>query len=306
MAATNKLAIVLVNWNNRNYIDQCLQSIKRADLPFKYEIIVSDNGSSDGSLRMFRENYPDVKIIRNDENVGVATGNNQGIKNSSSEFIYILNNDTKINAPSVVEMITFLEENLEVGAVGGNLLNPDGTLQSSFFEFPTLSEEFLIVSHIGKKINPLHPSHNGKWPLAREVDWLSSASIIVRRTAFEAIDFLDEDYFVYSDETDWQYRLWQAGWKVHYLPSVTTIHYGGGSFKPGARRFTLVYRGRMLFANRHYSIMFQILQRFMFGLFAALRLCVWLLLFLVPGRRDLSRSQIKSNIETISLSIHLK
>lgn len=306
MAVTNKLAIVLVNWNNRHYVDQCLQSIKRADLPFKYEIIVSDNGSSDGSLRMFSEKYPEVKIIRNDENVGVATGNNQGIKNSSSDFIYVLNNDTKINAPSVMEMITLLEENPKVGAVGGNLLNPDGTLQSSFFKFPTFSEEFLIVSHIGKKINPLHPSHNGKWPLAREVDWLSSASIIVRRTAFEAIDLLDEDYFVYSDETDWQYRLWQAGWKVHYLPSVTTIHYGGGSFTPGARRFTLVYRGRMLFANKHYSLMFQIFQRFMFGLFAALRLFVWLLLFLVPGRRDLSRSQIKSNIEIISLSIHLK
>ncbi|GMQ78942.1 MAG: glycosyltransferase family 2 protein [Anaerolineae bacterium] len=306
MAATNKLAIVLVNWNNKNFIDQCLQSIKEAELPFKYETIVSDNGSSDGSLRMINENYPEVKIIQNDENVGVATGNNQGIKNSSSEFIYILNNDTKINGPSVIEMITFLEENPEAGAVGGNLLNPDGTLQSSFFKFPTLLEEFLIVSHIGKKINLLHPSHNGKWPQAREVDWLSSASIIVRRKAFEVIALLDEDFFVYSDETDWQYRLWQAGWRVHYLPSVNTIHYGGGSFKPGERRFTLVYRGRMLFANKHYSMMFQIIQRFMFGIFAALRLFVWMLLYLVPGRRDFSGSQIKSNIEIISLSIHLK
>jgi GT2 family glycosyltransferase len=299
------LVIALVNWNNRDYLEQCLESIEMAQLSFPYEVVVADNGSMDSSQQMLAERFRYVKIVQNEGNVGVARGNNQCIQNSSGRYIYILNNDTVVNRESIEAMVRFLDEHPEAGAVGGNLLNPDGTLQSSFCSFPNLLEEFLIVSHIGRRLNPYFPSHNGTWPAVRTVDWISSASIVVRRTAIEEIGLIDEGYFIYSDETDWQYRLWQAGWKVYYLPHVTTVHYGGGSFQPGGKRYTLVYRGRMLFARKHYSRLYCIVQRVMFALAALGRLGVWLAAQASSKWRTVARKQIGSNMETLRLCFHL-
>lgn len=300
------LSIALVNWNNRDYLEQCLESIKAAQLPLDYEIVVSDNGSTDGSLQMLTERYRDVIVVQNGKNVGVARGNNQCIHHSSGRYIYILNNDTVVNKDSIVRMVTFLNAHPEAGAAGGNLLNPDGSFQAGFCHFPTLLEEFLIVTHIGKLLNPHFPSHNGPYPKVREVDWISSASILVRREALEGIGLIDEQYFIYSDETDWQYRLWQAGWTVYYLPEVTTIHHGGGSFKPGGRRFTLVYRGRMLFARKHYGRLYSLIQRIMFAAAALGRQMVWLVLSPASRWKDRARKQLASDRETLRYCLKLE
>jgi GT2 family glycosyltransferase len=299
------LSIALVNWNNRDYLKQCLESLEAAELSVECEIVVTDNGSTDGSLQMLAERFPYVQIVQNEGNVGVARANNQCIQASSGRYVYILNNDTVVNRPSIQSMVRFLDEHPEAGAVGGNLLNPDGSLQSSFFHFPTLREEFLIVSHIGRRLNPTFPSHKGAWPAVRTVDWISSASIIVRRAAIEQIGLIDEEYFIYSDETDWQYRLWQAGWKVYYLPQVTTIHYGGGSFQPGGKRYTLVYRGRMLFARKHYSRPYRFVQRTMFAGAAIGRLIVWAVARVSAKWRSIAEKQVISNLETLKLCFHL-
>jgi GT2 family glycosyltransferase len=301
-----QLSIALVNWNNRDYLRQCLKSIEAAQLPFAYEVVVTDNGSTDGSQQMLKERFPYVKIVQNDGNVGVARANNQCIRASSGHYIYILNNDTIVNRASIEAMVEFLDAHPEAGAVGGNLLNPNGTFQSSFNHFPTLVEELMVVTHLGRRLNPHMPSYNGTWPTIREVDWISSASIIVRRQAIEQIGLIDEQYFIYSDETDWQYRLWQAGWKVYYLPEVTTVHFGGGSFQPGGKRFTLVYRGRMLFAQKHYSHLYGVVQRALFAAAASARLAVWLVSALFPGRRDLAGKQVRSNLDTLKLCFRLR
>jgi GT2 family glycosyltransferase len=300
------LSIALVNWNNRDYLEQCLRSIMAAELPVTYEIVVADHGSTDGSREMLRTQFPQVKVVANDENLGVARGNNQCIQNSTGRCIYILNNDTLVNRESILRMVRFLEEHAEAGAVGGNLLNPDGTLQASFCYFPTLWEEFQVVTHIGQKRNPVFPCHPTAGSETREVDWLSSASILVRREAIEEIGLIDEEYFIYSDETDWQYRLWQAGWKVFYIPEVTTIHFGGGSFKPGDRRYALVYRGRMLFARKHYGWAYSIAQRSLFALAAIGREIVWLVLLANRKWRAVSRKQLVSNWQTLRYCLQLK
>jgi GT2 family glycosyltransferase len=299
------LSIGLVNWNNRDHLRQCLDSIRSADLPITHEIVVADHASTDGSLEMLAEGYPEVTVIRNEGNVGVARGNNQCIRHSTGRYVYILNNDTVVNRASIMAMVSFLESHPEAGAAGGNLLNPDGSLQASFCHFPTLREELLIVTHLGRQLNRYFPYHDGPWPAVREVDWLSSASIVVRRAAIEEIGLIDESFFVYSDETDWQYRLWQAGWKVYYLPEVTTIHYGGASFEPGGVRYALVYRGRMLFARKHYSRWYSLIQRLIFGAAALGREAVWLALLAVPRWRPAARRQISSNLETMRYALHL-
>jgi len=301
------LSIALVNWNNRDYLRQCLESIETAKLSFTYEIVVTDNGSTDSSQQMLAEHFPNVKIVQNEGNVGVARGNNQCIQNSTGRYVYILNNDTLINRPSVEAMVRFLDNHPEAGAVGGNLLNPDGTLQSSFCRFPTLREESLLVSHIGRWLNPYFPSHNGG-PGLLSARWIGSArpASSVRREAIEGIGLIDEEYFIYSDETDWQYRLWRAGWKVYYLPEVTTIHYGGGSFKPGDKRYTLVYRGRMLFARKHYGPVYRLVQRFLFAVAALGRLAVWEVLCLTLRWRSVAQRQVGSDWETLKLCFHLR
>ncbi|MGH2536727.1 MAG: glycosyltransferase family 2 protein [Candidatus Promineifilaceae bacterium] len=306
MPAGPKLAVALVNWNNRDYLRACLESIEAAALPFETEVVVADHGSTDGSLEMLAGRFPQVRVIQNEGNVGVARGNNQCIRNSRAPYIYILNNDTLVNHDSVLAMLRFLDDRPDVGAAGGNLVHRDGSLQASFNHFPTLREEFLLVTHLGARRNPRFPGHNGRWPEPRPVDWLSSASIMVRRAAIEAIGLIDESYFIYSDETDWQYRLWRAGWKVYYLPEVTTIHFGGVSFKPGGRRYTLVYRGRMLFARKHYSRAYCLAQRLLFGTAAAGRQLVWLGLLLAPRWRPAARRQLRSNFETLRLCIALE
>jgi GT2 family glycosyltransferase len=300
------LAIALVNWNNRDYLRDCLASIEAAELPFAYEIVVTDNGSIDGSHEMLARRFPHVRLVQNEGNVGVARANNQCIQNSVGRYIYILNNDTVVNRASIVTMVQFLDAHPEAGAVGGNLLNPDGSFQSSFGRFPTLLEEFLLVTHLGRLLNSHFPSYRGLWPRTREVDCLSSASILVRREAIEGIGLIDEEYFIYSDETDWQYRLWGAGWKVYYLPQVTTIHYGGGSFQPGDRRFTLVYRGRMLFARKHRSTLYCVLQRSLFAAAAIGRGLVWLSLLALPRWRAPALRQLAANREILRLCIRLE
>lgn len=300
------LSIALVNWNNRNYLKGCLESIEAAQLPLAYDVVVSDNGSTDGSLQMLAEHFPYVKIVQNGRNVGVARGNNECIRNSTGKYIYILNNDTLVNRASIMTMVRWLDDHAEVGAVGGNILNPDGSLQSTFNPFPTLWEEFLVVTHLGRTINPLFPAYNGLWPEVRPVDWISSASIVVRRIAIEQIGLIDEEYFIYSDETDWQYRLWKAGWQVHYLPDATTIHYGGGSFRPGDHRYTLVYRGRMLFARKHYGRLYGLVQRLIFAGGAAGRSAIWLGLVVLPKWRPAALRQLASNWETLRLCVNLR
>lgn len=300
------VSIALVNWNNRGYLLQCLESIEAANVSLSYEIVVADHGSTDGSLQMLAERFPQVKLIQNERNLGVARGDNQGIQNSTGRYVYILNNDTLVNRDSIEAMVRFLDEHADVGAVGGNLVNPDGTLQSSFCFFPTLKEEFLLVTHLGRRLNPYFPCHDGPWPTARQVDWISSASIVVRRSALEAIGLIDEQYFIYSDETDWQYRLCKAGWKVYYLPHVSIVHYGGGSFSPGGRRYTLVYRGRMLFARKHYSRLYSIVQRTMFAVAALARLTAWSMAAVLPPWRAVALKQQCSNWETLKLCLVLR
>ena len=158
------LTIALVNWNNRDYLRGCLESIETAKLPLACEIVVSDNGSTDGSLELLAERFPYVKVVQNGKNVGVARGNNECIRNSTGKYIYVLNNDTVVNRESIMAMVRRLDEHPQTGVSGGNLLNPDGTLQASFCSFPTLWEEFQLVTHIGMARNPYFPAHNGVWP----------------------------------------------------------------------------------------------------------------------------------------------
>ena len=298
------MSIVLVCWNNKAYLDPCLKSLYEGGLKSSFDVIVVDNGSTDGSQQMLAEKYPDVKLIQNEGNVGLGKASNQGIEATKGRFVLLLNNDTLVNGSALDVLVEYLDANPEAGATAGKLLNPDGSFQSGFAPFSTLLEEFLIVTHIGEILWPGYPSHGDSNEI-KETGWMSSACLLVRRAALDQIGLLDEGYFIYGDEADLQYRLNKAGWKVVFLPSSTIIHFGGRSMDHWKRR-KMVYRGKMLFYKKNYGFLSTLFLRMMFFVMSFLKLLVWCVGFIVPSRNEQAKKELRSNLDVMGLCLNLK
>jgi GT2 family glycosyltransferase len=295
-------SIVLVCWNNREYLEGCLRSLYESKIDFTYEELVVDNGSSDGSQAMLATKYPQANLIQNDRNLGLSRASNQGILASLGHYVLLLNNDTMVNGPSLNALVEFMNHHPDAGAAGGTLLNQDGSLQATYSEFSTLWQEFMIATGLGHLFWPNYPDH-GISNEIKVVDWLSSACLILRRSALDQVGLLDEQYFIYGDEADLQYRLKRAGWKIYYLPQVKTIHYGGRSMNRWSRR-KMVYRGKMLFYEKHYGAFRTISLRGMLVALSFLKSIFWLLAW--PIVRERSSLELRSNLDVIRLCLNLK
>jgi N-acetylglucosaminyl-diphospho-decaprenol L-rhamnosyltransferase len=297
------VSIILVCWNNKSYLEPCLQSLYNTNMQFRFETIVVDNGSTDGSQAMLNENFPDVRIIQNDSNVGLSKASNQGIETTSGKYVLLLNNDTIVNGLSLNSMVAFLDSHPDAGAVGGRLLNPDGSFQAGYAVFSSLIEEIFIATRVGEYNKKGYPSHYDT-DRVMPVGWLSSACLMVRRAALDQVGLLDEEYFIYGDEADLQYRLNRSGWKVYYLPEATTIHYGGRSMDRWRRR-KMVYRGKMLFYKKNYGILPAFMLRLVLGLISILKLVIWVILSILPNWNTRAKKEIHSNLEVIGLCLKL-
>lgn len=298
------MSIVLVCWNNKAYLDPCLKSLYEGGLKSSFDVIVVDNGSTDGSQQMLAEKYPQVMLIQNAGNVGLGKASNQGIEATNGRHVLLLNNDTLVNGPALDVLVEYLDAHPEVGATAGKLLNPDGSFQSGYAPFSTLLEEFLIVTHIGELLWPGFPSHGDSNEI-KETGWMSSACLLVRRAALDQIGVLDEGYFIYGDEADLQYRLNKAGWKVVFLPNSSIIHFGGRSMDRWKRR-KMVYRGKMMFYRKNYGFFSTLLLRLMFFIMSLLKLLVWVVGYFIPGRNDQAKKELRSNLDVMGLCLNLK
>ncbi len=298
------MSIVLVCWNNKAYLDPCLKSLYEGGLKSSFDVVVVDNGSTDGSQQMLAEKYPQVKLIQNAGNVGLGKASNQGIEATNGRHVLLLNNDTLVNAPALDVLVEYLDAHPEAGATAGKLLNPDGSFQSGFAPFSTLLEEFLIATHIGELLWTGYPSH-GDSNQVKETGWMSSACLLVRRAALDKIGLLDEEYFIYGDEADLQYRLNKAGWKVVFLPNSSIIHFGGRSMDRWKRR-KMVYRGKMMFYKKNYGFISTLLLRALFFVMSLLKLLVWCVGFFVPSRNDQAKKELRSNLDVMALCLNLK
>jgi len=293
------LSIVLVGWNNKAYLDPCLKSLYESGMKNTFDVIVIDNGSTDGSQVMLREKYPQVRIIQNSNNVGLGKASNQGIQATNGKHILLLNNDTIVNGPSFDAMVDFLEQNPKAGGVGGKLMNPDGTIQSCYNYFSSLPEEFLVATRLGELIRPGYPAVIDADQM-KSVDWVGSACLMVRRSALDEVGLLDEGYFIYGDEADLQYRLKKAGWEIYFLPHATTIHYGGRSMDRWRRR-KMVYRGKILFYQKQYGFIKTLTLRIMLGALSIAKLIPWAILLVLPNKRDIAQKELHSNVEVIQV-----
>jgi N-acetylglucosaminyl-diphospho-decaprenol L-rhamnosyltransferase len=249
------LSIIIVNWNTRDLLAQCLASVYAHPPDGEFEIFVVDNASTDGSAQMVRKRFPQVQLIENSKNVGFAQANNQAIRESTGHYVLLLNPDTEVLSGALETLGRFIDVHPQAGAAGARLLNPDGTLQPSCHPAPTLSRELWRLFHLDA-LWPYACYPMAGWDLntPREVDMVPGACLILSRDALDQVGLLDEDYFIYSEEVDLCYRLRQAGWRLYWLPQAVVIHYGGQSTRQmAAAMFLHLYQGKVLYFRKHHG-----------------------------------------------------
>lgn len=227
------LSIIIVNWNTRALLKDCLQSVY-ANMPeIAFEIIVVDNASDDDSVAMVRQYFPDVKLIRNQKNRGFAAANNQAFYKASGKYLLLLNSDTIVHGHVLQRSVGFLEHKPNVGAMGCRVLNADGSLQHSTSQFPSFLN--LCLQTLGldrfETVSFFCRYRMLDWDrkTARSVETLSGCYIMVRRVCMETVGLLDEDFFFFGEETDWCMRMRRAGWQLMFAPVGEITHFGGGS-----------------------------------------------------------------------------
>jgi GT2 family glycosyltransferase len=250
------LSIIVVNWNTREILDNCLASVYASHTTIDYDVWVVDNNSSDGSVQMIEEKFPHTHVIPNETNAGFARGNNQAIMESSADYVMLLNPDTIMEGNVLQGLFGYLEEHPDVGAAGPRLLNPDGTLQESAYPEPTLWREFWRLFHLDLV------KHYGAYPMAewsisdpRDVDVLMGACFLVRRKVLDQVGLLDEEFFVYSEEVDFCKRIRDYGWRIGWFPAVKVTHLGGQSTRQVQQEmFLQLYQGKIQYFRKHNPI----------------------------------------------------
>jgi GT2 family glycosyltransferase len=238
------ISVIIVNWNTRNFLEQCLESLTSAHPSRSTEIIVVDNASSDGSPEMVEGQFPRVRLIRNRENLGFAKANNIGIRESTGRYVALVNSDIKVLGNCLDPLAHYLDQHPDVGNVGPRILNRDMTLQSSCRKFPSLWNNFCEASGLFR----LFPSssffsteHMLYSPHDKivDVDVLVGCFWMVRRETLDRIGLLDEDFFIYAEDVDWCRRCWRAGWRITFFPGVEAIHYRAASSANDPARFAV-------------------------------------------------------------------
>ena len=283
------ISIIIVNWNTRDLLAACLHSVAAAsvitgdpslseqhtlidgttaqcivaphapvqaapNLP-RVEVLVVDNASSDGSAEMVRAEFPWVRLITNQSNVGFARANNQAIRICAGRYVLLLNSDTVVHHAALAALVEFMDAQPTVGAAGALLLNPDGTLQPSCSPFPTLLREAWRMFALDRVV-PIATYQMTRWDGAtpRAVDVLLGACMNMRRESLDQVGLLDETYFMYSEEVDLCLRIKRAGWQIFWVPQAHITHYGGQSSKQAAKKMFLhLYQSKTLYFRKHHG-----------------------------------------------------
>ncbi len=246
------LSIIIVNWNTKEYLLPCLREIFERGQGMSREVILVDNGSRDGSRDEVKKAFPSVHVIQNEENLGFAKAVNQGLKNSSGRYILLLNPDTRVKNAATERLVSFMDGYSDAAVAGAQLLNADGSKQNSIANFPSLASELLNKSLLRWLFPKKFPGKGRNYSEPFEVDSVIGACMMVRREAMKQVGLLDEDYFLFLEETDWCYRMRKAGWKVYHVPQAEVFHSQGKSAEKEKKKAKVeYYRSRNLFFKKH-------------------------------------------------------
>jgi hypothetical protein len=241
------VSAVVVVLDGLPWLERCLESVRGC------ETIVVDHGSTDGSLELVRERFPEARVVEQ-ANVGMGGGNNAGMRLARGRYFLLLNSDAWLAEGALDALVAFADAHPEAALVGPRLRNPDGTLQRSVRGFPTpwrLATEYFFLRKLAPRSRALNALYGAGFDheSVREVDWVSGACLFVRREAVDAVGPFDERYFMFSEETDWCRRFREAGWKVLFFPGAEVVHVGGATH--GGRLYRENLRGHLRFLATH-------------------------------------------------------
>jgi N-acetylglucosaminyl-diphospho-decaprenol L-rhamnosyltransferase len=247
MASETRVAVVVVTHDALPWIESCLESLRNV------ETVVVDNGSRDGTVDFVHQRFPEVRLIEA-ENRGLAAGWNIGLRATESRYALLLNADAWLVSDALDRLVEFAETRPRAAVVGPRLLNQDGTLQRSVRGFPTLwrlATEYFFIRKLAPRSSALNAFYAGGFDHdeTRDAEVVMGACMLVRREAVEQVGYCDEDYFLFSEETDWCYRFRKAGWEVVFFPGAECVHVRGAAH--GGRLYRENLRGHLLFLWKH-------------------------------------------------------
>jgi GT2 family glycosyltransferase len=245
------LSIIIVNWNTRQLLLDCLRSIYGTVRKVSFEVSVVDNGSADGSVEAVARSYPDVTIIANGRNEGFAKANNIAMRRMQGEYAVLLNSDTLLREGSLDGMHAFMQSHPEAGLCGPQLLYGDGRKQTSTGTFPRVLSEYTSASLVRLLSPDKHPGKEPGYRGPTPVDFIIGACMFARKSAIDDVGMLDEEYFFYYEEIDWCFRMNRAGWQVYHIPDIEIVHFGGQSIRDiNLRARVESWRSRYLFFQK--------------------------------------------------------
>lgn len=254
-----KLSVVIICWNDLKVIRECLRSVCQGTHATNIEVIVSDNGSTDGSVEFIRRSYPSIRVLENGANLGFAKGNNAGICASRGEYVLILNPDTIIHDGSLDKLVAFADRHAEAGAFGCRVLNYDGTYQVSARLFPTIWRYWvkaLYLRRLGRfsKLFVYEEYRDWKGERERLIDWQSGCCVMFRADLLKRLGGFDEQFFYHFEEVDLCRRVWNAGYPVIFTPEAVITHLGGQSVSRFPVRFEIEkHRSRYRYFYKHFG-----------------------------------------------------
>ena len=241
------VSVVVVTYNALPWLEQCLESVRGR------EVVVVDHGSTDGTLDVVRERFPDTRIVEQD-NKGMGGGNNAGMQVASGRWFFLLNSDAWVVGDGLHRLVAYGDAHPDAAVVGPRLRNTDGTLQRSVRAEPTLwrlATEYLFIRKLAPRSSLLNPLYAGGFDheTEREADWLYGPALLVRREAVEQVGVFDEAFFMFSEEVDWMTRFRARGWKVLFYPGAEVVHVGGATH--GGRMYVENLRGHLRWFAKH-------------------------------------------------------
>jgi N-acetylglucosaminyl-diphospho-decaprenol L-rhamnosyltransferase len=248
------VAAVVINRNTREMLRACLESILKSEFESNIEVWVVDSGSSDGSQAMVLGEFPGANLVYNGENTGYAKACNQGLRVTSAPYVIVMNSDTVLSADTISVVAGFLDGHPDCAAAGPRILNPDGTLQLSCREFPSMwdafAHAFLGLFRPDNRYSARYKKSAWDHETASEVDWVSGAFMALRRDAVDAVGGFDEGYFMYVEDVDICWRLRQAGGTVDYIGRGDVVHFVAQSSRMASTRMMLHHHVSMLRFHR--------------------------------------------------------
>lgn len=255
------LSIVIANWNTKQLIKECVESIfKTASPELSFEIIITDNGSTDGSAEYLKSLGSQITLIQNSENKGYAKACNQGMKISNGKYVLLLGSDTIMKSGAMEKCIEFLDNSPEAGAVSCKLLNPDGTTQNSLKRFPKFFNSFYTYLSLDN-LNTEYDMAEFKYDKTTQVQQPATTFLMIRKELLEKIGYFDEAYRILYNDVDLCHRIWDSGYKIYFLHNCSIIHHGSHSTKQADFRLRKIMYGDIY---RYYKNYFGFKAKFLY------------------------------------------